>query len=373
MGKYSFNVDKLTIERLSSLSSSQWLEIAENILNGKSISINIDFTESNSLLQFRELFDLLVTHNIDASNYSEALIHLLVERYKRIGQISQKVILVKAIEYIRPSRWFKLLESLILSEEYFVFSDEVDEDGLKLKYHLINAVMIFDQSENLIYSFLQNLSNEHQDSEYYQVTLRYIYIYKSLNDFLSFMARIESHDLTDNDIFYIESTLHESVLDRKSFKLVYYYLCEEKETKLKAEIKESIEKWISFDVDLYKTFLYFSPVISFFDIFYLSGEKELFICLNTIIKMDEYDLINKYQLLRHIGVKLKNIGIEIFFPLKENIIENFFSLKVGSLEISIQMDKHKEWEYIQLGYSQATKFSNKEASRIPDSLIQKST
>lgn len=186
--RYPFPVDEYTLNLIRQLNEDALLHIFSTILANKSVDFNIDFTELDALTRLREFYDLLYTYQLDSTGlFDRVLVRLLNASFSRAEHPENTYVLIQLVDYIQPDAYYPTLETLVTYIP--VQKDFKGPDGLNLHFHLISAIMSMDRSYSL-YPYLKHLSPAFYFPEYFQITIRYIYMYLDQQVFNDFMHHV---------------------------------------------------------------------------------------------------------------------------------------------------------------------------------------
>jgi hypothetical protein len=220
--RYEFPADDLTRQSIQNLSEAGWRNVFDLILKNKSIDYDIDFTELNPIDRLKQLFDFVYTFRLDQQQlFQKVLVSVLNEEFEKAADPDLNFILIKVVDYVRPSKYYASLENLVTNVT--IKPAFVGPDGYNLHFHLINAVMPLDLDHNL-YPYLRSLSVQAQLPEFYQIAIRYLFMQLDQKAFDDFMVlnfdNIRRQEICDTVI----RTFDEYAFYKKSFILIFNWL-----------------------------------------------------------------------------------------------------------------------------------------------------
>lgn len=363
MKVYPYEVNKPTLEKIIGYTVADWTLIIKSALHERPIEIYLSFTNSLPSTVLTELYLVLIKYRIPSTLYQQSLINTFLEYYPFPENVLNSQCLIHAIDFCRPSTFYKLLENYAISEEYEYMERVSCESDYSIRYQLINAIMEFGVESSSMENFFLVNSNSKNVPEFYQAGVRY-FLKKSEPEKLSTFLNQTAIQCNDNEILVsLKFAIDELVIENYGFKLIYNWIIRLEEDKNKLIICNMLFEWLEEAGDEFIEYPYFSS-------FYLFVGTTLREKLNsyTLIKrsyedvtMNEYDkatffmfvaknfrfldidvqpLESEYLELRFIGQNDKCVKL-----IEEDIIMNFniayndeLRNKVSKEELVINVD-----------------------------------
>jgi hypothetical protein len=309
--QYFSKLDNRTKGSLELLDASGWTDILLDVLNGKSLPYNIDFSESDVTTRLCELYDIVITYELNVRPYQTALVRLLTEYYGNAKKANEIFSLISTVDYVRPALFYNRLELLATKPEYMpmIFVKNKDRYGYSLHFLLINTLMPLDTDRKLL-QFLSGLRETKQLPEYYQVTIRYLYSYCGQGEFDAFMSAVFPFmDEAINRDFAIKA-FKEYAYYKNELTLVYGWLFRQKrelfdrEPGVFLDFARDLLRFLHEDEEtLVKTKDYYA-LVGFLSVYFTRKTPYPTEVFERILTMPANELSNKNKLIRFLGSRL---------------------------------------------------------------------
>jgi hypothetical protein len=360
MYNYPFKIDEETLGYISGFDTDKWSDVIHLILENKPIPFNISFTERNIDIRIQELYSALLKYNLrNVDHFRSAIVRLLIEHYDNEFLVEKSYYLILSIEFIKPSRYFQQLSSLLIRTSINNPNfKNISYKGIVLNHLFFDAIFQFDTDvdSNLFKIFWED-RHSLQLASYYQVVMRYL-LFKEKNlvcEFLDCSLNfIDAKDMKET----LLDVLQEGVYYNKTFKFIINWV-------LNSNNKES-DNFKLFQIYLYNEWLnkeYFKSKLK--DIHYY----DLIMCLIYVDRrLDEWNdifviIATKYEhYQKEIYVNLfRRISLYwISIDQKNDLIDNVWdSLPDSNSKKKFQKAIEQAWE--EANCSESEKESLKQA------------
>jgi hypothetical protein len=267
--RYKYFIDQSTKNLLSNFDSPDWIRLFKQVLRDEPIEYNIEFSEPLPVSKLAELYDLVTTLRLNETTFQEGLMMIFREYYGNKDKALESYYLVRTLDYVKPSMFFKQLVSMVINEQYDDMIYENGEDGYSIHLLLTNSLIKFDLLDRSrpILKYLLARKNLILPPEYYQVTIRYLYRLNNPEEFRLFMNGIISV-LKDGKVFaFVMNVFKEYFFYKKSLELVFYWMfdnVEKRENHLEfRKLTRSLFNILSEYENDYREYFMFCPMFAF--------------------------------------------------------------------------------------------------------------
>jgi len=247
---YGYTIDSFTLNQLTQYSTEDWKKLGVSILNERAIDLNLDFSDSSVKTKLQEIYNIVITYNLNAQLFQSAVVQLFIEHYDKPNYAQKTFELINFIEYIQPSVYFEKVSSVLLSPPnlpYFLIC--YPKNGLPLGLYLANSLIRMDIN-GILYPFLYQTREFRKYPQFYQLMIRYIYSLDSLGLFKAFLSEI-FEDLSDRQIcFFVLEVIDEYSFFKNNLRLLFYWLFQEnrslkeKSSVLFTEFSTKLASWL---------------------------------------------------------------------------------------------------------------------------------
>ena len=223
MNKYRFTLDQRTQGLLAKYTAQDWIRLFKDIIAGRSITCNIEFSEQNPETRLSELYDLVGSLKLDEQAFQHGLVMLFQEYYGNVNKNDEVLWLINAIDYIRPAYYYRPLLELSIHPEFDYMLAETTDSGFSLQLYLINTLIRFDllDKDHSLLQFLMKWKDQLMPPEYYQVAIRYLYRLDNQKEFDDFMDAIMPRLEIEQVMRFVSLSFHEYFFYRSKYTLLF--------------------------------------------------------------------------------------------------------------------------------------------------------